>query len=514
MNGAESLVASLVRAGVEVCFTNPGTSEMHFVAALDRVPGMRGVLGLFEGVVTGAADGYGRMAGKPASTLLHLGPGLANGLANLHNAKRAATPIVNIVGDHATDHLRYDAPLTSDIRGFASPVSDWIHTSMSAREVAGDGMRAVAAASRAPGGIATLILPADTAWTEANGLATPIPPEMPVRPAGETIDAVAGVLRSGRRVALLLRGAALRREGLEAAGRLAEKTGARLLCDTFPPRIERGAGIVPVERIPYFAEQATETLKEIDDLILVGSKPPVSFFAYPGKDSWLSPPDCAFHVLAHPHEDGISALEDLASAVGSANAPTLRAERAENLPGPDDALNSFSVGQILGAMLPEGAVVVDDGATSGIGSYMALGTAAPHNYLSLTGGAIGIGLPMAVGAAVACPDDKVVVLEGDGSGMYTAQALWTMARERQDIVSIVFANRSYAILNLEMQRVGADPGKQAQAMLSLDDPAVNWTDLARSMGVEASRATNVSEFKDQLRSAMNTRGPRLIEVMI
>jgi acetolactate synthase-1/2/3 large subunit len=487
---------------------------MHFVAALDRVPGMRGVLGLFEGVVTGAADGYGRMAGKPASTLLHLGPGLANGLANLHNAKRASTPIVNIVGDHATDHLRHDAPLTSDIRGFAAPVSDWIHTSMSARVVAADGMRAVAAASQAPGGIATLILPADTAWTEAAGPATPIAIADATVPESQTIDAVAEVLRSGRRAALLLRGSALRRAGLEAAGRIAEKTGVRLLCDTFPPRIERGAGLVPVERIPYFAEQATETLASIDDLILVGSKPPVSFFAYPGKDSWLSQPDCAFHVLAHPHENGIAALENLASAVGSASQPTLRAERATLTPGPDDALNSFSVGQILAGMLPEGAVVVDDGATSGIGSYLALGSAEPHDYLSLTGGSIGIGLPMGVGAAVACPDRKVVVLEGDGSGMYTAQALWTQARERLDVVNLVFANRSYAILNLEMQRVGADPGDQARAMLSLDDPAINWTSLAQSMGVEASRAETVTEFRDQLASAMKMRGPRLIEIVL
>ena len=512
MNGAESLVASLVRAGVEVCFTNPGTSEMHFVAALDRTPGLRAVLGLFEGVVTGAADGYGRMAEKPASTLLHLGPGLANGLANLHNAKRAATPVVNIVGDHATDHLRYDAPLTSDIRGFAAPVSDWIHTSMSARDVAADGMRAVAAACQAPGKIATLILPADTAWSEASGPATPIARAEATVPEGAKIDSVAELLRSGGRCALLLRGAALRRGGLEAAGRVAEKTGARLLCDTFPPRIERGAGLVPVERIPYFAEQATEVLGDIDHLILVGSKPPVSFFAYPGKDSWLSPPKCVFHVLAHPHEDGIAALENLATALGGPAAPSIRAEREDVKPG--ESLNAFSVGQVLGAILPEGAVVVDDGATSGLGSYVALSSAAPHDYLSLTGGSIGIGLPMSVGAAIACPDRKVVVLEGDGSGMYTAQALWTQARERLDVVTLVFANRSYAILNFEMQRVGADPGDQARAMLSLDDPAVNWVGLAESMGVEASRAETVAEFRDQLASAMKVRGPRLIEIMI
>jgi acetolactate synthase-1/2/3 large subunit len=487
---------------------------MHFVAALDRVPGMRGVLGLFEGVVTGAADGYGRMASKPASTLLHLGPGLANGLANLHNARRAGTPIVNIVGDHASDHLRYDAPLTSDIIGFARPVSDWIHTSKSAREVAADGARAVAAAREAPGKIATLILPADTAWNEAEGTAPPIAIATTPNAERDRIDAIANALRSDRRSALLLRGHALRRAGLEAAGRIAERTGARLLCDTFMPRIERGAGLVPVERLPYFAEQATEFLASIDDLIMIGSKPPVSFFAYPGRDSWLSQPDCAFHVLAHPHEDGVAALANLAEACGAKSSPTQVAQFEAAAPSDGEPLNPVTAGQVLAALLPEGAIIVDDGATSAPASYASCGTAAPHDFLSITGGSIGIGLPMGIGAAVACPDRKVVVLEGDGSGMYTAQALWTQARERLDVVNIVFANRSYAILNLEMQRVGADPGEQARAMLSIDDPAINWTTLAQSLGVEASRAETVAEFRDQLSSAMSVRGPRLIEVVL
>jgi len=512
MNGAESLVESLSGAGVEVCFTNPGTSEMHFVAALDRVPGMRAILGLFEGVVTGAADGYGRMAEKPAATLLHLGPGLANGLANLHNARRASTPIVNIVGDHATDHARYDAPLTSDIRGFAAPVSSWIHTSTSAREVAADAMRAVAASRAAPGQISTLILPADTAWDPAAGPAAPLPVAEPVIPDSRTIEAVAQTLRGDRRKALLLRGTALRREGLEAAGRIAAKTGVRLLCDTFPPRIERGAGLVAVERIPYFAEQATESLATIDDLVLVGSKPPVSFFAYPGRESWLSPPDCAFHVLAHPHEDARVALEQLADVL---DAPAeAKGHASLQLDAPGDTLDPFSVGRVLAGLLPEGAIVVDDGATSGIGVYLALGTAAPHDHLMLTGGSIGIGLPMGVGTAVACPDRKTIVLSGDGSGMYTAQALWTQARERLDVVNLVFANRSYAILNLEMQRVGAEPGDKARSMLSLEDPELDWVGLSRSMGVEASRAETVAAFRDQLASALNTRGPRLIEIAI
>src|ERR1700738_4395542 len=179
MNGAESLVLTLAGAGVDTCFSNPGTSEMHFVAALDSIQGVRPILGLFEGAVSGMADGYGRMAEKPASTLLHLGPGLANGLANLHNARRAQTPIVNIVGDHASYHAQYDAPLASDIAGFARPVSAWVHSSASARTVAADGARAVQAALQYPGQIATLILPADTAWLEADRPAPALPKPVP-----------------------------------------------------------------------------------------------------------------------------------------------------------------------------------------------------------------------------------------------------------------------------------------------------------------------------------------------
>src|ERR1700689_4904765 len=229
MNGAESLVRTLVAGGVDVCFANPGTSEMHFVAALDRVEGMRCVLGLFEGVVTGAADGYARMTGLPASTLLHLAPGLGNGLANLHNASRARSPIVNVIGDHATYHKQYDAPLNADIEGIARAYSKFLRTSKSALEVAADGAAAVAAARTAPGQIATLILPADTAWNEGSGIAPAesVPPPSPV--ASAAVDGAAALLRTGKPTAIVIDGAALRRAGLVIAGRIAAATGATLL---------------------------------------------------------------------------------------------------------------------------------------------------------------------------------------------------------------------------------------------------------------------------------------------
>ncbi|HXZ02953.1 MAG TPA: acetolactate synthase large subunit [Stellaceae bacterium] len=514
MNGAESLVRTLVASGVEVCFANPGTTEVGFVAALDAVDGMRPILCLFEGVATGAADGYGRMAGKPAATLLHLGPGLANGLANLHNARRALTPVVTIVGDHATYHAPYDAPLASDIAGFARPVSAWVHSASAARSVADDGARVVQAARRPPGQVATLILPADTAWMDADRPAPPLPIEPPTPVGALAIDQVAAALRAGKKTTLLLGGAALRQRGLEAAGRIAAKTGARLACDTFSARLERGAGRVALERLPYFAEQIVEFLKDTELLVLIGTKPPVAFFAYPGKPSWCTPETCRILALSEPHEDGVAALEAVAEALGAPRAPAVRvALKKPDLP--KGALSVISAGQVIGHHLPENAIVSEEAGTSVVGIAAFTATAAPHDYLSLTGGAIGQGLPVATGAAVACPERKVVCLEGDGSAMYTLQALWTQARERLDVTTVIFANRSYVILNVELKRFGVGArGPKATAMLDLGDPALDWVSLARGMGVEASRAATAEEFADQFAAAMAGRGPRLIEAVL
>ncbi|MBS0470183.1 MAG: acetolactate synthase large subunit [Proteobacteria bacterium] len=514
MNGAESLVRSLVSSGVEVCFSNPGTSEMHFVAALDRVDGMRAVLGLFEGAVTGMADGYGRIAEKPACTLLHLGPGLANGLANLHNARRAATPIVNIVGDHATYHAQYDAPLASDIAGFARPVSAWVHSSPSSLTVAADGARAVHAALQPPGQIATLILPADTAWNDAEGEASPLPKPQPSAVSEEAVYRAVAALRNGKKTTLLIRGAALKERGLIAAGRIAGKTGARIACDTFTARIQRGAGRVALARIPYFAEQIVEFFADTEQLVIVGSKPPVSFFAYPGKPSWGLAEGAAIHYLAHAHEDGVQALEALAEALGAAKEPAHIAplKTSESIA---DKFDQYTIGQVIARHLPEGAILSDEAATSGAGTALATATAAPHDHLALTGGSIGQGLPVATGAAVAAPDRKVVCVHGDGGAMYTLQSLWTQAREKLDVTTVIFANRSYAILNIELARVGAgNPGPKALSMLDLHNPELDWVKLASGMGVEASRASNIKEFENQFASAMRQKGPRVIEVVL
>jgi len=514
MTGAESLLRTLVASGVEVCFGNPGTSEMHFVAALDKVGGMRAVLGLFEGAVTGMADGYGRMAEKPAATLLHLGPGLANGLANLHNARRAATPIVNIVGDHATYHAQYDAPLASDVVGFARTVSGWVHSSTSPRTASADAARAVQAALQYPGQIATLILPADTQWLEADRSAPALPKPTPAIASDEAIDQAVSALRSGRKTMILIRGAALKERGLRAAGRIAAATGARVACDTFAPRCQRGAGRVEVERIPYFAEQIVEFMKGTERLILVGASPPVSFFAYPNKPSWCAPEGCKILYLAYPHEDGAVALESVADAIKAPKELAhIGAARKPDVPsGP---LNALTAGQLIARYLPNGAIISDEGATAGGGVHQFAANIEPHDHLALAGGAIGQGVPVATGAAIACPDRKVVCLEGDGSGMYTLQALWTQARESLDVTTLIFANHSYAILNIELARVGAGAaGPKAFSMLDLHNPELDWVKLASGMGVEASRATSVEEFAAQFGSAMKNRGPRLIEVVV
>ena len=515
MNGALSLVRTLVNCGVEVCFGNPGTSEMHFVAALDPVPEMRPVLCLFEGVATGAADGYGRMADKPASVLLHLGPGLANGLANLHNTRRAGTPVVVLVGDHATHHLQYDPPLTTDIAGLARPVSSWVHTAKSALTVAGDAARAVQAARAAPGGVATLIVPADAAWSDAVAAAQPLPLARPHPVAGEVIDEIAGLLRNGKRTAILMRGRELTGSGLEAAGRVAAKSGARLLCDLFSPHTQLGAGRVAVERLPYLPAQVIQFLSGIEQLVLVGLRPPTSMFAYPGMPGLCAPEGCRLALLAGEHEDGVQALEALDDALGGPAATPRRISLALP-PLPTGPLNAMTLAQAVAHLTPEHSIFVDESVTTAL----ALGPMITHGHpsdhlMATTGGAIGQGLPVAVGAAIACPGRKVICLEGDGSAAYTMQSLWTMARENLDVTVVICANRSYAILNLELAQMGAaDAGPRTKSLLDLHHPEMNWARIAEGLGVEASRATTSAEFVAMYAAAMKQRGPRLIEALI
>jgi acetolactate synthase-1/2/3 large subunit len=513
MNGAESLVRTLVGAGVDVCFGNPGTSEMHFVAALDMVPGMRSVLCLFEGVATGAADGYARMAGKPAVTLLHLGPGLGNGHANLHNARKARTPIVNIVGEHATYHRQYDPPLGSDIETLAKPVSGWIRTTTEASQVGQDAADAVAAAMAPPGQIATLILTADTAWTDGGVVGTVGEIPKPRRVSDSAVTAAAKALRQSDTV-LLINGVALLEAGTELAGAIGSKTGARVLAQGPNARVTRGAGRVAIDRVPNPIDSALAALKGTRRMVLAGATQPVAGFAYPGKPSLVTPPDCEIITLATADDDVIGALAALAEEVGAdpREAPRQQLSRPDL---PSGAISLDKLAAVIGALLPDNAIISDESVTTGRSFFAATLGASPHDWLQLTGGAIGSGIPMAIGAAVACPDRKVINFESDGSGMYTVQGLWTQARENLDVLTVIWSNRSYNILRQELKNVRAgEPGRTAIDMLSLNKPELDWVAMAKGLGVDGLRATTIDEFAKAFRAGTSQRGPFLIEVMI
>jgi len=514
MNGAESLVRTLVAGGVNVCFANPGTSEMHFVAALDRVEGMRCVLGLFEGVVTGAADGYFRMRGTPASTLLHLGPGLANGLANLHNAKKASSGIVNIVGQHATYHIEYNAPLTSDIEGLARPMSAWVRTSPDAKSVAQDGAAAIAAAKSAPPQIATLILPADTAWNEADGIAQVPQNEQRAGYSAHAVEAAARVLRGGEPTLVLMTGNALTEKGLALAAQISGKTGCKVMGQTYNPRMARGRGRFSIDRIPYVIEQALPILKDFRHIVLVEANDPVAFFAYPNKPSLLKPAGCEVHRMTEGGDNSIAALEALAAAVG-ARPQHAQSQKMVELVKPSGALTHASVAHAIALAIPENAILVDESITTGRGFFPPTAAAAPHDWLQNMGGSIGFSTPVATGAAVACPDRKVICMVGDGSAMYTLQSLWTQAREGLDVTTLVFANRTYQILRGEFDGVGAgEPGQRALDMLNIDRPSLDWVALAKGMGVPGRAVADADALNKALAEAIAEKGPRLIEVQM
>jgi acetolactate synthase I/II/III large subunit len=513
VNGAQALITALVDNGVDVCFANPGTSEMHFVAALDSVPAMRGVLTLFEGVATGAADGYARMTDRPAAVLLHLGPGLGNGLANLHNARRAHVPMLVVVGDHATYHKNYDAPLESDIDALAGTVSGWVRRTARTADVAADAVAGIAASTA--GVVATLILPADVSWTDgAQAAAAPAAP-MAAAVDDAAVHAMARVLRSGEPAVLLVGGDATREAGLSAAARVAEATGARVLCETFPSRIERGAGVPAVDRLAYFAEAAQAQLAGARHLILAGAKSPVSFFAYPGKPSDLVPEGCEVHLLAD-HRGAATALQRLADELAPGSRAAVAPAAVPDLPsGP---LTALSVAVVIGALLPERAVVVDESNTAGMALAAATAGSPLHDVLSLTGGAIGFGIPTAIGAAIGAPDRPVLSLQADGSAMYTIAGLWTQARENLDVTTVLYNNGAYDILRIELQRVGAEnadaPGPKALDLLDLGRPTMDFVKIAEGMGVPARRATTAEELAAALVDAFAEPGPHLIEAIV
>ena len=511
-NGADALIRTLADNGVRACFANPGTSEMQFVAALDREPRMRAVLCLFEGVATGAADGYGRMAEVPAVTLLHLGAGYANGGANLHNARRARTPVVNVVGDHATYHRAFDTPLSSDIAAWAAPNSSWVRSADHADQVGPLAAQAVAASLGPAGSCATLILPADSAWTPTSVRGPRIETPRRAVVADARVREIAETVRTSKAVGVLMGGHTCQARGLAAAARLVA-AGVRVWTETFIARQRRGAGVFAPQRLAYFGETAQAELADLDLLVLVEAGRPAAFFAYPDKPSALWPPACRLEVLAEVDQAGDAALEALADLLEApAAAPSRPADRPLR---PDGDLFAQSAGIAIARHLPDDAIISDDAVTAGLPIFQQTETAAAHDWLMLTGGAIGQGIPLAIGAAVACPGRKVVALTGDGAAMYTVQGLWTIAREDLDVTVVVFANGAYKILNVEFGRTGSGkPGPAARRLLDLGHPTIDWTALSRSLGVPAVRCESAEAFDDAFAAAMATPGPRLIEAVI
>jgi acetolactate synthase-1/2/3 large subunit len=514
MNGAESLVNTLADQGVEVCFANPGTSEMHFLAALEN-PRMRSVLCLFEGVATGAADGWYRMRDTPACTLLHLGPGLANGLANIHNAKRASSGMVNIVGEHATAHLKYDAPLTSDIEGLARPLSHWVRRTDSSRSIAVDAAAAVAKASEHPGQIATLILPGNTSWSEAGEPPRIARVQTEIKPPPlDRVEHVARVLKSGEPTLIVFGGKAMRGRALDLAGRVAAKAGCRIATQFFSARIERGAGRVPLERIPYAVPQAIAFLKGFKHIITVETGEPIAFFSYPDKPSRLKAAETVVHSLVETGENSMAGLEMLLDALGGAAVEPHRQPRSDQAP-PTGKLEPISIAHALATAMPEHCILVDESLTTGRESMGLTAGALPHDTIQNMGGSIGYGTPVATGAALACPDRRVFCMVGDGSAMYTIQSLWTQAREGLNVTTIIFANHSYQILKTEFANMGfGAPGPQALAMIDIDKPRIDWVAMGTSMGVPSHRVTTAEDFHESLVNSVREDGPVLIEVAL
>ncbi len=513
MNGAHALLETLMESGIEVCFANPGTSEMHLVTAIGKTDKVRPILCLFEGVVSGAADGYARISGKPAITLLHLGPGYANSMANLHNARRANSAIVNIVGDHAVWHHQHDAPLTSDVEAHVKIHSHWFKTTTSAEDLSLAGAEAVAASLSGPGKIATLVVPANHAW-EASSKSfdriLPVPLDMV---SDERLEITKRLLSNGKRTGLLLGGSALREQNLSYAGRIASATGATLLSETFPARLQRGEGRVPVNRVPYFAEQAIDFLDEYEQLILIGAPAPVAFFAYPGVKSTLYPDDCLIEEFASADDDVDHALERLSESFPNSGGCALQEYEVPDVVTQN--LTPATIGAVVCRHMKEDSIVVDEAISSGLELYVQTLGAKKHDWLAVTGGSIGYGLPVALGAGIADPDRKIIALQADGSAMYTLQALWSMSREEIDVVVVLLNNSSYNILNVELLRTrSGEPNSKTLSMLDLSDPVIDWVKIAQAMKVEAYKVSEIGEFDDKFSLAMGKPGPCLIEVIM
>jgi acetolactate synthase-1/2/3 large subunit len=512
MNGAELLLKTAIKAGIEVCFSNPGTTEMPLVNAFDKYPGIRPVLGLFEGVCTGAADGYARMAQKPAMTLLHLGPGFGNGIANLHNAKRAKTPLFNVVGEHASWHLPYDPLLAMDIEALAGSVSQWFHTVKDPEQIMSDTARAIVSAQK--GAISTLIVPCDYQWAEVEDgeITLPAPDKQPVDT--EVIQTAADLLLSKRKCAVIIGGQAASEKGLATLARIKSAVSCDLYYETFPARIEQGAGYPDMYRIPYLPEMAIDLLKQYEIILCLGVREPVAFFGYQGMPSLFTSKTQEKLIIETRDESLLDALNSIAAIIKAPDQANPEILSSYNPPLiPSGPLDGAKAGQVVAALQPANAIVVEEAITNGFVYHLVTNNIRPFTMLTLTGGSIGQGPACAAGAAIACPDRPVINYQADGSAMYTVQSLWTQTRENLNVTTLICSNRSYDILNMEMTRSGnTSPGVNAKRMTDLT--GIDWVKLGEAQGVPSVSVNTCEALADAMEKALAEEGPHLIEMQL
>jgi len=510
MNGSECLVGTLINHGVDLLFTNPGTSEVGLLAEIGSSEQIRAVPVLFEGIAAGAADGYFRMTGRPAATMLHVGPGLANAWSALHNAAKARSGVVNIVGQLSEAHLELESPLKSDILALATSVSDVVRYPLSTARVGIDAKAAADAAKR--GKVATLVMANDVGWCDGAELATP-PEAQDADTHGALDPAAMTALKQGPRTLLLLGGLALDVGAQRDAAAIASATGCSVMIEWASARCERGGDLPSWARIPYPVDEAVRALVAYDTIVLCGATEPIAFFNYCNSPSRLAAPSTRVIDLHPEGADERPALSAARRALASDPARPCHPPAARYTYGAPKSPDPVSAA--IAAALPQDAIIVNEAITSASDLFAASAAAPRHTWLDNLGGSIGFALPVSIGAAIGAPDRRVITLCGDGSTMYSPQGLWTIAREELDITVLVFANQAYKILVSELVRTSdTNLDDQAVSLLQLNNPEIRWTELAHSLGVASTRVSSCDQLKSALMSAFGTKGPRLIEVAI
>ena len=517
MNGAAAFFKSIVDNGIDTIFACPGTSEMQVVDEVGY-SNLRVVLCLFENSVTGMADGYARMLDKPALGMVHVTCGLTNALANMHNARIANSRMIIFGGGVHVAH-EVNEPVHSMLQRqpyVAQIAAQCVIEARSPDQLAAAATQALKASNDGAGKIVYVYGPNNAVWGESSfqGKLTSSA-EQRQRVSTATISSIADTLKAGKKTAFILDNLALREEGLEILGRIAEGAGGRLFREWLPSRIAMGAGRVRTETLPYGGAEGRELLSEFDQIVLVGAKIPVCPFSYENQPWVKIPENCNVHTLATADHDILAALEELATQL---DLPEKASNRYNRKPGepPTGPLSGNSIVQSLSILMPADSIVLDEAMLENVMFPLLMDGAAPFDFMAACpGGAIGAGPPVACGAAIACPNRKVILLEGDFSLMQGNTALWSMAQHNLDICVINYNNEGSASLSTELARVRQGEAQpKSIELLRIRKPTIDYAAMAESMGVPASRAETAEEFHLQLTKAMSTKGPHFIDANI